>query len=64
MFGKPRKTMSNSSKFVMAEGKRVGNLPQPPMKTDSSTSTGDAESKAGKRGRQTLGTIDLKKGLR
>lgn len=54
MFAKHRKTMSNSSKFVMAEGRRAGNL-KAPVKNDGVKNVKPATSK--QRGRDNLGEL-------
>lgn len=54
MFGKHHKTMSNSSKFVMAEGRRAGNL-KAPVKNDGVKKVSPAQTP--RKGRFVLGEL-------
>jgi hypothetical protein len=54
IFGKHSKTASESDKFVMAAGRKVGNL-KPPMAKPAKTSAKAVEMKHGKRSK--LGAV-------
>lgn len=55
MFGKGKTRMTGTQKFIMAEGRRVGNLP--PLKGDPPTKSGPANMVAGTKGRTNIGAL-------